>query len=215
MVNTVLLLTNGGIDNVVLDSGADLDNFQDTSVFKTKGTGQLHKLTEWTIFDTTMVMYGCVDGLAGAENQHNLPPPVDSELYFGDILAVLVDGNGSIQDLTKVTYQDFYEKQFGGFENLSDGSDTENGTPNTEHLAEDSDFEPTNDSSTETSESEDLGEETEDEAERNTSESDYSDLVDSEDETELAKQLFEELQEEGCYSEDEINYAEDSTIKLT
>ena len=211
MVNTVLLLTNGSLCDVNLNSEADLDNFQDRSVFKTTGTSKLRKLTEWSIFDTTMVMYGWSKGEAGTENHHDLPPPVDSELYFGDILAVLVDNNGSIQDLTEVTYRDFYEKQFGGFEDLGETSGDESLSQSDSEQRDDaSDFVPGDISSTESSESGQL-EETDDEQDHHTSESEYSDLVESEDEATLAKELFEELETERSQAGDGFTVYSNST----
>ena len=202
MNQTVLLNKNGDMSLVSINNQVNLDNFTDKSVFTSLGTSEPIKISEWTIFDSTMVMYGFDQGEAGMENKHDLPPPVDSELYFGDILVVLVDDGGQIQDLTTVTYQDFYQKQLGGFEDLTDsGSEAEQSE--SENSEDDSEYKPEGSTHTESSDQEDddddLGES---EEERETSESDYSDLIESEDEEQLAEQLFSELELEKAQEDD-------------
>lgn len=200
MNQTVLLNKNGDMSLVSISNQLNLDNFTDTSAFTSLGVNDPIKISEWTIFDSTMVMYGFSQGEAGMENKHDLPPPVDSDLYFGDILVVLVDDGGQIQDLTTVTYQDFYQKQLGGFEDLTDsGSEAEQSEPDSS--ADDSEYKPEGSTHTESSDHDDdnLSESDEEHA---SSESDYSDLIESEDEEQLAEQLFSELELEKAQEDD-------------
>lgn len=189
---TVVLSKAGTVQTVQINGDVDLDDFTETQYFTHQGTSKITKISDWQVYDTTMVMYGYRQGEAGMENKHELPPPVDSDLYFGDILVVMVDENGQIQEMGETTYRDFYEKQLGGFECLSEvGSDSE-ATSNLEPPSDsDSDFDPPPQESESESETESLAS-TESESDRHTSASDYSDLVESEDELELASQLHEE-----------------------
>ena len=56
------------------------------------------------------------EGKAGTENKHELPPPYDTTLLFGDILVAREDG----EDLTLEAWDTFYNEAFGGFEELDD-----------------------------------------------------------------------------------------------
>jgi hypothetical protein len=62
----------------------------------------------------TLVLWGWREGKAGTENKHELPPPHDEVLLFGDAI-VVVDGGG---DLTVEDWSVFYDAAFGGFEDL-------------------------------------------------------------------------------------------------
>lgn len=62
-------------------------------------------------------------GKANSENKYDLPPPVDTTLYFGNLALVahseeLCDDNNLI-DLTSKDWNIIYEKLFGGFEDLN------------------------------------------------------------------------------------------------
>ena len=64
-------------------------------------------------------MYCWSEGSESKINKHDLPPPIDNELYYGDIL-VLRHENGNLLDLSKDSYNKFYEDAFGGFEDIED-----------------------------------------------------------------------------------------------
>jgi hypothetical protein len=75
----------------------------------------------------TLFLFGYTTGKAGTENKHELPPPHDSTLCFGDI--VMLASKDAKSWLTPVPlkgedYEMFYTRAFGGFENL-DSDDEE------------------------------------------------------------------------------------------
>ena len=76
----------------------------------------------------TLFLFGYTTGKAGSENKHELPPPHDSMLCFGDILLL---ASKDESDWTKPTpfkstdYEVFYTKAFGGFEDLEDEEELE------------------------------------------------------------------------------------------
>lgn len=123
MVNSLLLVHDGSMRTVVLQPDMDVDNFKDTASFSKKGHGKLSRLQDWIHFDDTVVMYGWTDGEAGNENKHELPPPIDTDLYFGDILAFRVNGNGHLDDFTEELYHNFVEHMLGGFSDLESDDD--------------------------------------------------------------------------------------------
>jgi hypothetical protein len=76
-------------------------------------------------------MYGKTDGKANMENKYDFPPPVDNKLFFG--CCVLVgqirdDNNKKIPiNLSLDLWSKFYDKLFGGFEDLTTGKNVTNG----------------------------------------------------------------------------------------
>jgi len=64
-------------------------------------------------------IYARDTGKANTENKYDMPPPIDSILYFGSIVLRAEDEDGLV-DLTVEEWETFYEDLFGGFENLND-----------------------------------------------------------------------------------------------
>uniref|UniRef100_A0A6C0CS90 Uncharacterized protein n=1 Tax=viral metagenome TaxID=1070528 RepID=A0A6C0CS90_9ZZZZ len=62
-------------------------------------------------------------GRANTENKYDLPPPIDTELYFGTIAVVGVDSSGEITDMDVEQWNKIYEQLFGGFDDLDDDDD--------------------------------------------------------------------------------------------
>jgi transcription elongation factor S-II len=71
----------------------------------------------------TLTLFGFNSGKAGSENKHELPPPLDSQLFFYDILVVACKNTEDYRQpisLTTATYETFYTAAFGGFEDLEE-----------------------------------------------------------------------------------------------
>ena len=64
-------------------------------------------------------VYAKCEGRANMENKYDLPPPVDSQLFFGTIALVNFDDEGNVSHLDEKTWNRLYEKLFGGFEDLA------------------------------------------------------------------------------------------------
>lgn len=89
-----------------------------------KGDGFTHR-TSWSQrLSGTKVeveLWARDEGKAGTENKYDFPPPVDTILYFGSCVLMRRDPDDhSPQDLTVDTWEQMYEKLFGGFEDLDD-----------------------------------------------------------------------------------------------
>lgn len=73
-----------------------------------------------------IALYAKTNGRAGQENKYDFPPPVDSDLYFGNCMLVsqkdATDANEVI-DLSKSTWELIYEELFGGFDNCMDSEE--------------------------------------------------------------------------------------------
>jgi hypothetical protein len=68
----------------------------------------------------TLAVWGWAEGKAGTENKHELPPPHDEVLLFGDAVVVSTGG-----DFTAEGWAEFYDKAFGGFDDLTSDSGSE------------------------------------------------------------------------------------------
>ena len=76
----------------------------------------------------TLYVFGYTKGKAGTENKHELPPPHDTTLCFGDL--VMLASKDPKSWLTPVPlkttdYEAFYTRAFGGFEDLDSEEEEE------------------------------------------------------------------------------------------
>jgi len=113
-------------------------------------------LGTYTTKSYTLFLFGYTTGKAGTENKHELPPPHDSTLCFGDILILAskdaTDWKKPIS-FRSADYEAFYTKAFGGFDDLEEEDEEEE----LEEVAEDA----TNDGLDEEEELEEEGEDEE------------------------------------------------------
>ena len=75
------------------------------------------RIGTYTWKDQMLAVWGWREGKAGTENKHELPPPHDEVLLFGDIV---VCGEG---DFTVEQWKEFYDAAFGGFEQIGGDED--------------------------------------------------------------------------------------------
>lgn len=64
-------------------------------------------------------------GRAGLENKYELPPPVDTPLYFGTMALVARDKDGELCDLEIASWEKLYNVSFGSFKDLDDSESDE------------------------------------------------------------------------------------------
>lgn len=106
-------------------------------VFRKKKIAEL--IGTWKYKAGVLQLWGWRDGKAGQENKHELPPPHDEVLLFGDSAILYVVG-GTVTDFTAETWATFYDSAFGGFEDLgATGDDDEEDEEDEEDDAEDVD----------------------------------------------------------------------------
>lgn len=67
--------------------------------------------------DMVVYLYGYKTGKAGTENKHELPPPHDMVLLFGDAVMIAVKQNVLVS-FSATDYTNFYNETLGGFEEL-------------------------------------------------------------------------------------------------
>jgi len=118
MTKVVILDMLGRKKEIRIDDKTILKK-QVKNILKNKGTGITQELGSWTYNDNEVKIYGWEDGKSGKENKHEIPPPYDTNLYFGDLLVVNSNGNNLI-NFTKKDYNIFFEEMYGGFEDIDD-----------------------------------------------------------------------------------------------
>jgi hypothetical protein len=86
------------------------------------------KQTQWKLKSDgkkwVVSVYAKTEGKANMENKYDFPPPIDSKLFFGSCALVCQqiqeDSSLVYLSLSVEQWEKFYEKLFGGFENLAD-----------------------------------------------------------------------------------------------
>jgi DNA-directed RNA polymerase subunit M/transcription elongation factor TFIIS len=94
----------------------------------------------------TLHLIGYKEGKAGTENKHELPPPLDNQLFFGDIIVLNAKDDTSFAkpvSLSTEDYEVFYTQMFEGFEDLdeNEAEDDEENEELEEYENEDEGFE--------------------------------------------------------------------------
>ncbi len=128
------------------------------------------KLGDYKHKTTTLTLYGYTKGRAGTENKHELPPPHDTILAFGDILVIATGPSGKPISFKPEEYENFYTKMFGGFDDI-DSEDSE-----------DSEEEEEEDAAAALEDEDVAGEEEEEEGDEDESEDEEEDTQEAEDE---------------------------------
>jgi transcription elongation factor S-II len=122
-INTVLLSTKGDLKKakVKLDEEDDgeLNIERIQSYFRKKTEPQQLGYYEYETY--ILYLFGYKDGKAGTENKHEMPPPYDNLIAFGDILLIASQERDWQKpcDFTIAQYNKFYESSFGGFESVN------------------------------------------------------------------------------------------------
>ena len=97
-----------------------------------KNNNNFDKRFSWKIVHKKQTLYINVfaknNGRANTENKFDFPPPIDNELYFGNIVIVAcVEDNNedNVIDITVDMWSKIYESLMGGFENIENTDDEE------------------------------------------------------------------------------------------
>jgi len=100
-------------------TGCQLSDIQ-TYLKKKKAPAQIGTYA-WK--SNTLFLFGYTDGKAGTENKHELPPPHDTQLIFGDIVVMMSKDKRSFAKplpIKQDDYETFYTQVFEGFESLDE-----------------------------------------------------------------------------------------------
>jgi len=118
MVQLVVLSANGEQRCAKVAHTGEITGLISAKVLRK--TKPLDLIGTWAFKEQTLQLWGASTGKAGTENKHELPPPHDTVLLFGDVVVSLTTG-----DLTLEAWASFYEEAFSGFEDLVSDEDDE------------------------------------------------------------------------------------------
>ena len=125
-----LILTSGGdIKTAKITVQTEATGLQISDIqkyLKKKTVPQLLGNYSWK--GQTLHLFGFKEGKAGTENKHELPPPLDNQLAFGDILVILSKDKKNYSKpvaFKPEEYEAFYTSMFEGFEDLDGEEDEE------------------------------------------------------------------------------------------
>ena len=125
-----LLLTTKGEVKIAKVSTSDPSRgiqLSDIQNYLNKKSTDLDYIGAYMYKGKKLHLFGYQKGKAGKENKHELPPPHESMLLFGDIL-VLVSADDDFSKPIPFTVQDyeaFYTHAYGGFEDLDEEEEEE------------------------------------------------------------------------------------------
>lgn len=164
---TLLLSQKGDVEPLTISgptSGFTLEAIQTHF----KKTQKILPIGSYNYKAYTLFLFGTLDGNEGSENQHQMPVPYDSNVFYQDILIVVSKDDNSFAEPLSFTveeYESFYTKSFGGYMSNEDSqSDNE--------IIEDVEVDPPVDDTKDFNEENDAEEEDEDENEENVDEVD-------------------------------------------
>ena len=127
----ITLLAKGETKKLKLKDGKGLLTKDMLQTLMKKKT-PLSNLGTFPYSGMTLTLFGYTTGKAGTENKHDLPPPLDAELYFSDILLIASKETDTWENPVSFSleeYEKFYQKAFGGFDDVEsdeeDDSDDE------------------------------------------------------------------------------------------
>ena len=127
-IKYVLLNKNGNVTNKKFKVDGELPELLNKST-RMKMPAPPSKLYSYNLDNYRLDIWGYIDGKAGQENTHDLPPSgdtyledfikSDTDLLFGDSFALKYKED-SLQDIDIEEYAIIYDKLCGGFEDLGD-----------------------------------------------------------------------------------------------
>jgi DNA-directed RNA polymerase subunit M/transcription elongation factor TFIIS len=139
----ILILTHGGdvkSGKLTVAEGATTCTTADIQKYLKKKTAP-SSLGTYPWKGNTLHLIGYTEGKAGTENKHELPPPLESVLAFGDILVLLAKDKRTaigqkLIPMKTEEYEAFYTQMFEGFESLGE-EDSEDEEEETDEVDED------------------------------------------------------------------------------
>ena len=119
-IKTVLLGFNQELNEIIIKDNLNLEKFTFKNIFKNKGKGKLTKLHVFYYNKFNICLYGWKEkNKTSKTNLFEFPPPIDTTLFYGDILLIKLNNN-KITNFTIKEFEEFYNKIFKEFFNLNE-----------------------------------------------------------------------------------------------
>jgi hypothetical protein len=133
MLKLVVLAQDGTIKENEISSRCKNINMNLSKKISIKGNGGMNMLGSWNLENEKIEIFGFKTGDKNIENKHELPPPYDDEIFYGDICCCKFDNTGIIKHFRKENYEKFYNANFEGLDELI--SDEEDNMSDVERLS--------------------------------------------------------------------------------
>lgn len=120
MTTAICLKSIGNVTEFIVNGDLKKDNITrliPKNVRRTIGHGTLKKQHDFIRGDVKISLYAWTDGEAGDENKHELPPPIDNDLYFGNSF-LIAHTNNRLVDFNKIDYDTLIKEECDDFEEL-------------------------------------------------------------------------------------------------
>ena len=116
MVKIVLVNLNGELEELDFKKYDQENLYKKCNFRKSDGFEKRHT---WKVSKTNISVWARDTGRANQENKYEMPPPIDSDLYFGK-MAIVASNKENPVDLTVDMWKKIYNDLMGGFEDLDD-----------------------------------------------------------------------------------------------
>ena len=122
-MKVLIIEKNGDLKEVSTKTKIKIDELYKKCKFR--NTNNFGSRNIWSYNGIFISLFAKGKGRASTENKYELPPPLDSKLYFGNMVVIAhkrkdYNFEDEIIDMTKEMWESFYNKAMGGFESLGD-----------------------------------------------------------------------------------------------
>lgn len=120
----LLLTSKGEVKSVKISLSSPTSGVQLVDIEKAlKKKTSVEYIGHYLYKSKALHIFGYQKGKAGTENKHELPPPHDSVLLFGDVIIVVTNDPDNYRKPVAFSVEDyemFYTAAFGGFDDLDE-----------------------------------------------------------------------------------------------
>ena len=126
MIDILVIEKSGKVKEVSLKKCVPEELYKKAGFKKADGFICLHtwNLDEFNGNEYHISLYGKKEGRAGQENKYEVPPPLDNDLLFGNLILVNQVDDKYVSFSSK-EWKKIYDHLYGGFEDLEEGSEEE------------------------------------------------------------------------------------------
>jgi hypothetical protein len=185
VLQVVVLCANGESRQTRITSGEATAATVSKLLRKTRPAVEIGKYVH---DELTLTVWGWCDGKAGTENKHELPPPLDEVLLFGDaVVSASATEDGAAHGMSVATWEAFYKEAFKGFHatesdaGSEDAGSADEGDDDVEEDVGDEDVDPDEEIAEDEEEEVEDEEAEEEEEEEDVDEEEAEDCYDDED----------------------------------
>ena len=131
MIQFIRINKDGSMNDLQLKLNPKTISKQLSGVCQSQGNKKLQELYNWSFNQKKIKCYGWIEGEAGFENKHDLPPSglssfLDEDsstiLLYGDLFIVCYENN-KVVNIEVSDYAEFYSEVFEGFDDCEEDED--------------------------------------------------------------------------------------------